>query len=146
MIKFKFTKFSADGTIEYFLAAGKSDQNLGYIPYKENGPAVIEADGTQIYYVNGHKGNPNGPTIIKPNGYMEYWTNNKLGRKEEIGPAIIYPDGGKDWVWNNLLHREYGPAREFADGSTQYYYEGKYIEAKNDKEYFRKLKYSNFYF
>ena len=34
----------------------------------------------------------------------------------EDGPAVEYADGDKFWYLNGLLHREDGPAREWADG------------------------------
>lgn len=142
MPSFKYIKLNADGSREYFLAAApEGTDNYGSIPYRENGPAVILADGTEIYFTNGSKGRIDGPTLVSPNGYQEFWTNGKLGRKD--GPAIIYPDGGKDWVVDGLFHRKDGAAREFSDGTKQYFYEGKKVEAANDKEFVRKIRLSN---
>jgi hypothetical protein len=42
----------------------------------------------------------------------------------EDGPAIEYASGTKAWVLNNRLHREDGPACEYADGSKYWYLNG----------------------
>ena len=145
IIKFKFIKFNPDGSREYFLASAKKDfPSYGYIHYRENGPSIVHKDGTEEYYINGYKGRLDGPTVVSPTGYQEYWTNGKIGRKE--GPAIIYADGGKDWLWDGLYHRKEGPAREFSDGTKHYFYEGKQIFAANDKEFIKKIKFSNLMF
>ena len=33
--------------------------------------------------------------------------------------------GNKKWTWNNKLHREDGPAIEYADGAKEWYIDGK---------------------
>jgi len=142
MPSFKFIVCKPNGTIEHYLAAApEGTMNYGWVLYRENGPAVVHKDGTEEFYVNGKK--HGSPAVISPTGYQEFWTNGELGRKE--GPAIIYPDGGEDWLWKNLYHRVDGPARVFADGTKHYFYEGKKLEAKDDKEYKRKVKLINLY-
>ena len=142
MSSFKFIKFCPDGSREYFLAASaEGSDDYGMILYKENGPAIVLGDGTEIYFTNGVKGRLNGPTVVSPTGYQEFWFKGRLGRKD--GPAIIYTDGGQDWLEGNLYHRTDGPARVFADGTKQYFYKGKRIEALNDREYIRKIKLIN---
>ena len=42
----------------------------------------------------------------------------------ENGPAIEYADGNKLWYQNGKLHRLDGPAVEFADGSKEYWIGG----------------------
>jgi len=143
MIKFKYTKCYPDGRREYFLAAQKDENHpIGIIFYREDGPAEILADGTQIWYTNGVKSRLDGPTVVYPGGKQEFWTNGRLGRKE--GPAIIYEDGGTDWINNHgLYHRTGAPAREFADGTKVYYHEGREVEAASDKEFVRKVRLIN---
>ena len=48
--------------------------------------------------------------------------NNKLHRED--GPAIEYADGYKAWYLNGMRHRENGPAIEFADGTKEWYLNG----------------------
>ena len=37
----------------------------------------------------------------------------------------VYVDGSKNWFLDSKLHREDGPAAEFADGTKVWYFEGK---------------------
>lgn len=142
MSSFKFAVFSPNGKIEYFLAAFSEKMNsYGAVYYKENGPAVIQADGTQEYYVNGRKSRVGEPAVVGLNGYQEFWTNGVLGRKE--GPAIVYGDGGEDWIYDKVYHRKDGAARTFADGTKHYYYQGKRVHALSDKEFIRIVKLSS---
>jgi hypothetical protein len=139
MISVKYIKFHPNGRKEYLLGAAKDmESSFGVIHFREDGPAEILEDGTEIYYINGVKSRLDAPAVISPNGYQEYWCNGELGRKD--GPAIIYPDGGKDWIYNKLYHRKNGPAREFADGTKHYFYEGKRIDASGDYDYVRKVR------
>ncbi|MDV7396463.1 hypothetical protein RZS08_34025, partial [Arthrospira platensis SPKY1] len=48
-----------------------------------------------------------------------WWVNGKLHRED--GPAIEYADGGKVWYKNNKLHRHDGPAVEYASGNKQWF-------------------------
>ena len=142
MIKFKYTKCNPDGSREYYLAAAKDENSpVGIIFFREDGPAKVLADGTEIYYMNGVKSRLDGPTVISPNGHQEFWTNGKLGRKE--GPAIVYEDGGTDWIYQGLYHRTGAPAREFANGTKVYFHEGREIQAETDKEFVRKVRLIN---
>ena len=38
----------------------------------------------------------------------------------------VYDNGNKEWYLNNKLHREDGPALEYADGTTKWCLNGKY--------------------
>jgi len=43
----------------------------------------------------------------------------------EDGPAVEYAAGGKYWYINGKYHREDGPAAEYADGRKSWYINGK---------------------
>ena len=43
----------------------------------------------------------------------------------EDGPAIEYADGDKEWWINGKLHREDGPAVEYENGDKEWYLNGK---------------------
>ena len=43
----------------------------------------------------------------------------------EDGPAIEWADGGKEWLLNGKLHREDGPAIEWSCGRKEWYLNGK---------------------
>ena len=63
----------------------------------------------------------------------EWYLNGELHR--ENGPAIEYADGTKVWHLNGNRHRVDGPAVEYADGSKYWYLNGiQYSEADWKKE------------
>ena len=45
----------------------------------------------------------------------------------------VYPDGDKEWYLNGKLHREDGPAREWADGDKSWYLNGKRVTEEEHK-------------
>ncbi len=52
-----------------------------------------------------------------------YIKNGKMHRDD--GPAVEYADGTKRWYKNGKRHREDGPAVEYADGDKFWYKNGK---------------------
>ena len=44
--------------------------------HREDGPAIIEADGSQIWYLNGKCHRLDGPAVIQADGTQEWWLNN----------------------------------------------------------------------
>jgi hypothetical protein len=56
---------------------------------------------------------------------MWYNEDNKLHRED--GPAIEWANGGKSWYINDKLHREDGPAIEYTDGSKYWYINDKQL-------------------
>jgi len=59
---------------------------------------------------------------IDVDGAKAWYLNDRLHRED--GPAIEWADGNKYWYLNDQLHREDGPAVEWADGSKQWYLNG----------------------
>jgi len=59
----------------------------------------------------------NSPTqaIVRDSGDKYWYLNGKLHRED--GPAIEWADGTKSWYLNDQLHREDGPAYEYANGN-----------------------------
>jgi hypothetical protein len=53
----------------------------------------------------------------------EWYLNGKLHRED--GPAIEYANGDKAWRLNGKLHREDGPAAEDVDGNKSWWLNGK---------------------
>ena len=51
--------------------------------------------------------------VLEPKMFKYDWDK----RHREDGPAVEYADGSKEWYLNGKLHREDGPACEYADGS-----------------------------
>ena len=58
-------------------------------------------------------------------GDKSWWLNYKLHRED--GPAIEYADGCKSWYLNGKRHREDGPAVEYVDGSKGWYLNGEEV-------------------
>ena len=56
----------------------------------------------------------------------KYWRlNGKLHRED--GPAIEYANGNKWWYLNGKYHREDGPAIEWADGDKEWWLNGEEV-------------------
>lgn len=66
---------------------------------------------------------------IYDNGFKCWYLNGKLHRED--GPAMEWAVGSKEWYLNGKYHREDGPACEWAGGSKEWYLNGqKYTEAE----------------
>ena len=80
--------------------------NIQYTLYDRlhrlDGPAVIRADGTQIWYLNGQCHREDGPAFIEADGSQSWYRNNK--RHREDGPAVIWPDGSQFWYINGKIY------------------------------------------
>ena len=69
----------------------------------------------------------------------KYWyINNELHRED--GPAIEYAYGDKIWYLHDKVHREDGPAVERADGVKYWYFRGKKIDCKDNDHFLRLIK------
>ena len=55
------------------------------------------------------------------------WYNEAGQLHREEGPAIEYADGTKVWYLNGQYHREDGPAKEWADGSKSWWLNGQFL-------------------
>jgi hypothetical protein len=53
---------------------------------------------------------------------VEYRLNGKLHRED--GPAIEWASGNKSWWFNGKCHRTDGPARELVNGDKEWYLNG----------------------
>ena len=120
--------------------------------HREDGPAVEYSSGTKKWHVNGQRHRIDGPAVERADGSKEWHLNGKLHRTD--GPAIEGSDGSKEWFiegkelteeefnnrstctidsdgikkWKNKegqLHREDGPAIEYADGYKAWHLNGK---------------------
>ena len=58
-----------------------------------------------------------------------WYLNDKLHRED--GPAIEYADGYKYWFLNDKLHRVDGPAIECDDGRREWYLNGELLKVEN---------------
>jgi len=83
------------------------------------------------YYINEHpissyeqvaRVEEDGDVYIRRDHYrgdIEFFKNNALHRED--GPACEYADGEKRWYINDKLHREDGPAVAYADGTKEWW-------------------------
>jgi len=83
----------------------------------------------------------NDPSQIREIGFYvdgtKYWYLNGNIHRED-GPAIEYANGAKQWFLNGKLHREDGPAIERSDGSKEWWLEGCWYQEEK-KEYWEAL-------
>jgi len=60
--------------------------------------------------------------VVDKNGNKQWYLNGILHRED--GPAMEYADGTKYWYRNGKRHREDGPGIEYADGTKYWYLNG----------------------
>jgi hypothetical protein len=88
--------------------------NLGRVPKLQNGKHQISGNVT-IYIKDGQK-------------------------HRHPGPAEVHRDGYKAWFWMGLRHRKGKPAVIYADGTEEYWENGKFIKRVPEKKKFKKSK------
>jgi hypothetical protein len=69
---------------------------------------------------------------VDDDGTKRWYLDDKLHRED--GPAVEYADGIKRWFLNDKLHREDGPAVEYTDGRAWYLNGVEYSEAEWHKQ------------
>jgi len=72
---------------------------------------------------------------VHENGTKFWYLNGKLHRED--GPACEYANGDKEWYLNNQLHREDGPAIEWSDGTKGWFLND---ERLTEEEFINKTK------
>ena len=83
-------------------------------------PAVITANGSQHWFINGKRHRDNDlPAIIYADGRQHWYINGEIHRDNDL-PAVITENGNQEWYNNGVLHRLYKPAIINANG-TQYW-------------------------
>ena len=94
-------------------------------------------DGTKVWFkengIDRHR--EDGPAVVRANGTKEWWIDDRLHRLD--GPAIEYANGDKWWYLNDLLHRENGPAIEKANGTKAWWLNG---IGYSESDYWKELK------
>ena len=73
---------------------------------------------------------------VLDDGTKHWRLNDELHRED--GPAVEFADGTKYWCLNGKYHREDGPAIEYPDGSKSWCLNG--IRYHSEEEYWNKLK------
>ena len=78
--------------------------------HRTDGPAIIHADGTKLWYQNDQCHRTDGPAIEWTDGTKSWYQNGKRHRID--GPAIEYSDGNRAWFiyGENLSEDEFNQA------------------------------------
>ncbi len=87
--------------------------------HRDDGPAVIEADGTQRWFQHGWLHRDDDPAVIYASGMRIWYQHGKLHRDD--GPAQMQLSGTRSWWQHGERHREDGPAFIGADGVQAWY-------------------------
>ena len=66
----------------------KTEWYLGDNLHKENGPAVLMADGTQEWWIDGKRHREDGPAINFPNGQKKWFIDGKNISEEDFNALI----------------------------------------------------------
>ncbi len=88
--------------------------------HRDDGPAVINAEGTQFWFQRGELHRDGGPAVVWSDGTQKWYRHDKLHRDD--GPAWIEEGGTQTWWQNGELHRDDGPALIEADGTQEWYW------------------------
>jgi hypothetical protein len=96
--------------------------------HRDDGPAVINPDGTQIWFQHGECHRDGGPAAIRPRGTQFWYQHGELHRDD--GPAVIDPSGTQMWFQHNEVHREDGPAIVMGDGTQHWMWHGQGVTKK----------------
>ncbi len=78
--------------------------------HRENGPAVIMANGTRVWCRNGERHREDGPAIVRADGTQIWYRDGQLHRED--GPAIVWADGSEEY-WERgvkTIKRDYAPS------------------------------------
>jgi hypothetical protein len=93
-------------------------------------PAVVWANGNQVWYQNGefHRDNDK-PAVVLANGNQYWYQHDKLHRDNDK-PAIILANGSQIWYQNGKCHRDNNlPAVVDACGTQEWWRNGKLIKS-----------------
>ncbi len=104
---------------------GRVEYRLKGQLHREDGPALVTAQGDKFWYALDVLHRVGGPAVECVNGTVKYIQCGLLHRLD--GPACVYPDGAKEWWKDNSLHREGGPAVTGGGYPPQFWVNGKKI-------------------
>ena len=72
--------------------------------HREDGPALIHANGSEKWYLNGVRHRDDGPACVYVNGTEKWYRHGR--RHRDDGPAASYPDGRRIWFVDGVKVRE----------------------------------------
>ena len=86
---------------------------------------TVDEKGTVRWYKDAdctilHK--EDGPAVIWADGEESWWFDGDIHRAN--GPAVVFADGTKEWRQHGQVHRVDGPAIEWCNGSVEWWING----------------------
>ncbi len=81
--------------------------------------------------------------VVDQSGTKRWYLNGKLHRED--GPAVEYANGSKSWYLNGDLHRKDGPAIEYANGTKYWCLHHKQINCASNEEFLKLIKLKAFW-
>ena len=126
-----------------------SDKSIAVrLRHREDGPAIEWADGSKVWFINGNYHREDGPAIEDADGYKSWYIDGKKLTEEQFNDRnkveairnsdiikemrkqyIEIDESGDKFYYSDkemtVLHREDGPAIEWAIGSNVWYINGK---------------------
>lgn len=94
-------------------------------------PAVIYPDGKREYYKYGRMHRDNGPAMITANG-DQYWYHEGLQHRDVDLPAVICVGGGKIWYQYGKYHRDNDQPAYINHNGDQSWYQYGLIHRENE--------------
>ncbi|MEN6644002.1 MAG: hypothetical protein ABFE08_16315 [Armatimonadia bacterium] len=92
------------------------------LPHREEGPAIIDRDGSTYWCWRGVPHREGHPAIEWSDG-STWWYRYGVCHRDD-GPAVQYARGGREWYHDGELHRDDGPAVETLWGYYAWYQGG----------------------
>jgi hypothetical protein len=87
--------------------------------HRTDGPALVYADGSCAWFVDGKRHRVDGPAVEYKDGYQEWWVDGKRHRVD--GPAVVRADGDCEWwVDGELIKSEQSGERKQKREMTNY--------------------------
>lgn len=100
---------------------------LGDRLHREDGPALDLSSGYQEWCLFGNLHREDGPAVIDDRGELWYYHGKHYSEqqfKDKFPLPVKGADGTVKWWLGKLLHRENGPAIEYACGDKMWFYQG----------------------
>ena len=93
-------------------------------PHREDGPAFEYTGGAKFWYYKGiFAGGADKPEPV----LWARLTSVEVNGGPLLNGCVVDLEGDKRWFKDDQYHREDGPAREYADGGTDWYFNGKHL-------------------
>jgi len=87
-----------DGTKEWHFQGSHLENGQ----HREDGPAVVTANGNQVWWLHDKIHREDGPAVVTANGNQVWWLHEshlENGQHREDGPAFIKANGDQIWYF-----------------------------------------------